>query len=84
MAQSPNIAQRIINKCGGPHAVAQMTGASVSRVYRWTYAKARGGTGGVIPARHHRPLLSEARKRGIDLRPEDFFDLPPGGVEARR
>lgn len=73
MTEHPNIAQSIVEKCGGHQAVAEMTGASVSRVFRWTYPKDRGGTDGIIPARHQRTLLNEATKRGIDLRPEDFF-----------
>ncbi|MGP9819229.1 hypothetical protein ACTZWW_04370 [Salinarimonas sp. NSM] len=50
-----------------------MLGVNVSRVYRWTYPVARGGTGGVIPARHQAKLLTTARERGIELEPADFF-----------
>lgn len=53
-----------------------MTGVHVSRVYRWTYGKDRGGTDGMIPAKHQRQLLQEARNRDINLTPDDFFDLP--------
>ena len=50
-----------------------MLGVDVSRVYRWTYPRSRGGSDGVIPARHQARLLSEASKRGLPLRPDDFF-----------
>jgi len=69
-----DIAARVIEKCGGHQAVAEITGVHISRVHRWTYPKDRGGTDGVIPTGHQQTLLSEAVKRGIDLSPEDFFD----------
>lgn len=69
-----SIAEHIIAKCGGPAVVAEMTGVHVSRVHRWTYPKERGGTGGLIPAQHQQRILAEAKRRGIDLSPSDFFD----------
>ncbi len=68
-----NVAQRIIEKCGGPEAVAALAGVHVSRVYRWTYPRERGGTGGLIPTRHQTALLEKARDKGIELTPADFF-----------
>lgn len=71
-------AESIIAKCGGHDVVAQICGVNRTRVFRWTYPPERGGTGGFIPATHHQRLLSGARARGIDLRPEHFFaDVPP-------
>jgi hypothetical protein len=75
-----SIAQHVIEKCGGPAAVAAMTGVHVSRVHRWTYPKARGGTGGLIPAQHQQVILAEAKRLGIALQPSDFFE--PVGVPA--
>lgn len=73
-----NAASRVIAKFGGCQAVSDILGIHVSRCYRWTYPRGeRGGTGGVVPSHQQHELLAEARKRGIDLRPEDFFDLPP-------
>lgn len=69
-----NIAQRVIDKCGGPAKVAEMVGVHQSRVYRWTYPKDRGGTGGTIPSKHQEKLLNRARRRGINLSPADFFE----------
>ena len=66
-------ADHVISKCGGVPVVSEITGASVSRVYRWRMSKDRGGTGGLIPSSHHVAILNGARARGIDLSPADFF-----------
>jgi hypothetical protein len=71
-----NPASNIIEKCGGHQAVADMLQVDVSRVYRWTYPRDRGGSDGVIPAKHQMRLLAEAGSRGITLSPNDFFDVP--------
>ena len=68
-----NIAQHIIQKCGGPAVIANWADISVQSVYRWTYPRERGGTGGLIPSEHQYPLLEKARAAGIDLSPADFF-----------
>jgi len=70
------IAEHIILKIGGFQKTAEMLGLDVSRIYRWTYPKCRGGTGGVIPTKHQNILLTKARLKGIDLMPEDFFKFP--------
>lgn len=66
-------AEVVIEKCGGHAAVAEMLGIDVSRVYRFTYPKDRGGTDGTIPAKHQQVLLDRAASRGIALTPADFF-----------
>lgn len=66
-------ADLVIAKFGGHRAVADVLGLDLSRVYRFTYPKARGGSDGVIPAKHQRALLDAASVKDIDLRPEDFF-----------
>ncbi len=66
-------ANSIINLCGGFSAVAEMVARSEIRVRRWTYPKERGGTDGLIPSDCQQVLLSAARERGIDLRPDHFF-----------
>jgi hypothetical protein len=73
MAGMNNAALNVIRKCGGPKATALMAGVDVSNVHRWTYPKERGGTGGVIPARHQRRLLEKAKEQKIPLKPDDFF-----------
>jgi hypothetical protein len=74
-------AKTVIDICGGPGAAAEMAGVHKTNVYRWTYPKTkRGGTGGLIPSDKQPILLSEARRRGIDLRPEHFFVRTEAGA----
>lgn len=73
-----NIAEQVIEKCGGARKVQEMLASEgenlrINAVYKFTYEKNRGGTGGLIPARYQEPLLVAARKAGIDLVPADFF-----------
>ncbi|MDS0927452.1 hypothetical protein [Rhodobacter capsulatus] len=77
-----NPAKRVIQICGGYDAVAEMTCRSAARVRRWEYPRARGGTDGLIPADCQKALLATARARGIDLRPEHFFDWPDAPSDA--
>ncbi len=53
--------------------MADMLQIDVSRVYRWTYPRDRGGGGGLVPAKHQVTLLRAAAARGILLAPADFF-----------
>lgn len=68
-------AETVIEICGGHRVVADLCGVDVTRVYRWTYPAAKGGTGGLVPARHQAKLLKEARERDIPLEPSDFFEV---------
>lgn len=72
-ARDLNIAQRIIDKCGGYRAVAEMLGVRLPAVYRWVHPRERGGAGGLVPARYQNRLFSAARAAGIPLEPADFF-----------
>lgn len=63
----------IIERLGGATKVAAVTGAHRSRVSSWRRPKAVGGTGGLIPQRHHVTLLDFARRETIPLRAEDFL-----------
>ncbi len=67
-------AARVIEKCGGIEATAEMVGRDRSVVNRWRLPKEKGGTGGIVPAHHQVTLLSEAPKHGIKLTSSDFFD----------
>lgn len=69
-------ARSVIEKIGGVDAVATVTGKHVSRIYRWTYPRNRGGTGGVVPHDDATKLLIHAEKKGIALRASDFFVVP--------
>lgn len=75
-------ARTVIEKLGGFRAVADMLGKDVTRIYRWTYPKERGGTEGHVPAKDARRLIDIARTEGLDLSPSDFFPRTPAG-EAR-
>ncbi|VTZ49473.1 conserved hypothetical protein [Methylocella tundrae] len=68
-------ARYVIDKCGGPKAVATMLGIKLASVYKWTYPKERGGTNGLIPSTHQGELLNRARAAGIELTPDDFFQF---------
>lgn len=68
-----NPADVVIERFGGHAVVAEICGVHVSRVYRWTYETAQGGTGGHIPAKHQVALMKAAQERGVDLKPADFF-----------
>ncbi len=69
-------AETVIEKLGGAQAVAALCGLDVASVHKWKYPKERGGTGGIIPSRHQGALLAAARRLGIGLSAEDFFDTP--------
>lgn len=68
-------AATVVFRLGGVAAVADATGVHWSRVYSWMSPKAIGGTGGLIPHRHHAKLLAYARKHKKRLRPQDFFRM---------
>ncbi|MGW6778997.1 hypothetical protein ACWF50_13250 [Brucella pseudogrignonensis] len=69
-------ARRIIQKVG-VGVIADATGVHVSRVYRWMYGKDRGGTGGVIPIDHIRPIMTVASSNGVKLCADDFLPDAP-------
>lgn len=71
-----NIAQNIISKLGGYQIAAEILKTDISTVYRWTYPKERGGTGGTIPAKQQPKILKAALEKGIEVSPADFFDMP--------
>ena len=71
------IADRIIALCGGPQTISEWLGISPTSVYRWTYPRSSGGSGGHIPQKHIEPLLEAAGRRGIPLTLQDFFDDAP-------
>lgn len=67
---------RVIQKCGGFARTAEIVQMSESWVYRWTYDKASGGTGGVIPRTAQDSLLDASRKGLVKIKPADFFEVP--------
>lgn len=79
------IAQQIIDKFEEPTegdkpgrsgftVVAEILGLDTSVVYRFTYAKSVGGTGGTVPLKHMPALLLAAEERKIKLAAADFYE----------
>lgn len=62
-------------KISGEAKVAEITRTAYTAPYRWQSERSKGGTGGTIPQKYHRPLLDYASANGIELKAEDF--LPP-------
>lgn len=75
-------ASSIIDRFGGQVAVQNITGASRTRVYRWTQPKEAGGTGGMVPTDSAIKLLRYAREHGIQVTAEDFLPLEPPAKPA--
>lgn len=78
-------ANTVLAKIGGVDVAAQVTGKHPSRIYRWTYPRAKGGTGGVVPHDDATKLLRHASENGIALTPSDFFMVeatPPPELAA--
>lgn len=76
-------ADNVIEKCGGYQRVAEWLGITLPQVYKFTYALDKGGTGGVIPARHQPKLLEKSRETGGPLQPSDFFEIGEGADAER-
>lgn len=68
------VADRVIAKCGGVRKVAEITERAVSSVYKWTYSKEQGGTGGLVPSEAQVSLMAASNRGEVDLRPDDFFE----------
>lgn len=60
-------ARTIIALLGGPSRAAAICKVRRIQAWRWSAPRARGGSGGQIPQRHHRSILRFAREHGIDL-----------------
>lgn len=69
-------AERIIKKFGGVSELARLSGWTPNMIYKWTYSKEKGGTGGLIPIDKMSDVLRLARANEVGVEPEDFFDLP--------
>lgn len=53
---------------------------SITRIYRWTYPKSRGGTGGLIPTQQLQHVLKAARLQGVLIMAEDLYT--PGSSKS--
>lgn len=68
-------AARIIDKFNGPYPLAAAIGYDASQVFRWRYPEAphpKRGTGGVVPPRALRRIISVARELGVMLEPQEL------------
>ena len=75
MKQALRPASTIIERLGGEAVVAKRTKTANSQPYKWQYERAKGGTGGLIPQRHHPTLLDLAKELGVALTPADFLPV---------
>lgn len=67
-----NIATNIIKKCGGIYSIGEALRISPTAVSKWQIS-------GLVPAKRQQAILDMAKEKGINLTPNDFFDLPPAG-----
>lgn len=74
-----NIAEEVIKKCGGISETAKITGRTPSVVYRWTYGKDKGGTGGTIPRDAAEKILEASARGEVSVTAKDFF-APQAGA----
>jgi hypothetical protein len=68
-------AKTILDRIGVEKA-AEVTGKSISRVYRWAKPASHGGTGGIIPHIDALKLLDHVRVAGIPISEADFMRAP--------
>lgn len=84
-------ALRIIEKFGGPlqlqHALELIEDPSQARslasIYKWTYSKTNGGTGGLIPQNALQAVIRAARLSGICITNDDLFGDPDANMPRR-
>ena len=67
-----NPAQYVIQMFGGVRATARAIGRVPGAVINWKRAKSRGGNGGEIPGPSQRLILIFAKKKGMDITPNDL------------
>lgn len=75
MQQALEPASSIIELFGGTAAVQAITGASRTRVYRWTQPKSAGGTNGMIPMDSALKLLQHAHEHNLPVTAEHFLPI---------
>src|SRR4051812_8862454 len=73
-------AERVIAKFNGARKLAaalqRVSSRHPSRVYRWTYSTARGGTGGLIPSSAMADVFRAAVLEGVVLTADDVDPRP--------
>ena len=68
-----NPATEVLQKLGGPADTARALNVARQAVYRWTWPRERGGTGGTIPQKHHLSILRIAKERGVEISADDML-----------
>lgn len=66
-------ASTIIERLGGPTAVARKLGVHRVTVSKWKRSRKAGGTGGSIPQRHHRAILKAAKEANAPISADDLL-----------
>jgi hypothetical protein len=77
----PSQAERVIAKFGGARDLARAFQAinkpkDPSTIFKWTYPKSKGGTGGLIPTRVWPDVMAAARYSGVFITIEDLDPRP--------
>lgn len=49
---------------------------NTSTVYKWTYPKSKGGSGGLIPTQSWPAVFDAARRAGLTITPSDIDPRP--------
>ncbi|PCI20355.1 MAG: amino-acid N-acetyltransferase [Piscirickettsiaceae bacterium] len=60
-------AKNVITQFGGIKALAKAIGKNPATIYRWTYPKSNGGTGGTVPATAIKKIQQAAKELGFTL-----------------
>ena len=68
----PEPALTILARFGGAGPLSRLLGLDRSAVHRWALPKARGGSAGLVPAKHHLRLLALASAQGVPLSAADL------------
>lgn len=72
MARLSTQAAKIAAKFGGFPKLAKAVKRTPATVYRWSYPKNRGGTGGVIPSSATAAVIAAAKRRNIRIPAADW------------
>lgn len=66
-------AKIIIKQVGGANVVAEWLSKDVSSVYRFTYPKERGGTGGIRNPDYQDIIIEKSKSLEKPVQRQDFF-----------
>lgn len=68
-------AASLIEKLGGPQAIAKATGFTEAWIYRWRYPLERGGTDGRIPSKAQRAIWQACQQGRLPkIQPADLLE----------